>query len=117
MPSASASLIGAAYYGICFTILYRLLASTLPSSKRRVAFILALMFMAANAAWGLLFFRRKDLRASFLAFFPYGLVTLLLVLVLTSIDATSAWLLTPYLVYLGYALWWAHRVWVLNRSP
>ena len=110
-------LIGAAYYVMCFAILYRLLSSNLPSNKHRVVFILLLIFMAANAAWGFLFFRRKDLRASFLAFFPYGFVTLVLMLMLQSIDPISALLLAPYFAYLGYAVWWAHRVWVLNRAP
>jgi tryptophan-rich sensory protein len=109
-------LIGSAYYIICFIVLYRLLTAHLASSTHRAAFILLLVFMAANAGWGWLFFRRKNLRASFLAFFPYGFLTLALVLVLTRIDSTSAVLLASYLAYLGYALWWAHRVWVLNRA-
>jgi len=108
--------IGGAYYIICFAILYRLLASHLPGSIHNAAFILVVLLMAANAAWGVLFFRRKDLRASFLAFFPYDLLTLVLTLMLANIDWIAALLLAPYLAYLGYASWWAHRVWVLNRA-
>lgn len=108
--------IGGGYYLICFVLLRRLLASELPSPTHMAAFALLLVLMAANAAWGFLFFRRKDLRASFLAFLPYGLVALVLELVLASIDRTSALLLVPYLGYLGYSLWWAYRLWVLNRD-
>jgi tryptophan-rich sensory protein len=116
-PSLAAwVLIGGAYYIMCFAILYRLLASGLPSRSHTAAFMLLLMLMVANAAWGVLFFRSKNLRASFLAFVPYGFLALVLTLVLASIDSTSALLLAPYLAYLGYALWWAHRVWVLNRT-
>ncbi|HJS42464.1 MAG TPA: tryptophan-rich sensory protein [Gemmatimonadales bacterium] len=108
--------IGGVYYAICFVILYRLVASNRPTPTHNVAFVLVVVLMAANAAWGLLFFRRKDLRASFLAFLPYGFLTLLLIVTLASIDWISALVLAPYVAYLGYALWWAHRVWLLNRA-
>jgi tryptophan-rich sensory protein len=114
-PSLTAwFLIGGAYYVICFVILYRLLVSDPRSSSHPVAFILLLVLMALNAAWGFLFFRFKNLRASFLAFVPYGVLTLVLVVMLATTDRISALLLAPYLVYLGYALWWSYRVWVLN---
>src|SRR5688572_6176245 len=116
-PSLSAwILIGGAYYLICFAILYRLLTADLHSGSRTVAFILLLILMVLNAAWSVLFFRLKNLRASFLAFVPYGVLTLVLVVMLATTDRVSALLLAPYLAYLGYAVWWAHRVWVLNRS-
>lgn len=108
--------IGMAYYVICFVLLLRLLASRLPSTAHRAAFGLLIALMVANAAWGWLFFRRKDLRASFLAFIPYGLGAAALAILLLSIDRTSAAVLAPYLFYLGYALWWSQRLWVLNRG-
>ena len=70
-----------------------------------------------NAGWGFLFFRRKDLRASFLAFLPYGGLALLLTGVLAKVDSTSALLMIPYLAYLGYSTWWAYRLWELNTAP
>ena len=108
-------LIGGVYYIVCFAILYRLLATGQPSSSHAFAFSLLLVLMVVNAGWGFLFFRLKNLRASFLAFVPYGVVALVLVVTLATTDRISALLLAPYLAYLGYALWWAHRVWVLNR--
>jgi len=108
--------IGAAYYVICLVILYRLLASESITSAHRAALVLLLALMIANAAWGFLFFRRKDLRASFLAFLPYTSVAIALLLVLAPIDPTSALVLTPYLLYLSYSLWWSYRLWVLNRA-
>ena len=108
-------IIGAAYYVTCFVLLRRLLASTLPSDPHRIAFFLLLALMAANAVWGWLFFRRKNLRASFLAFLPYGFIGIALGAVLVVVDRTSAVLLAPYLLYLGYAAWWSYRLWALNR--
>ena len=108
--------IGAAYYVMCFVLLHRLLASTRFNASYRAAFFLLLALMVANALWGWLFFRRKDLWASFLAFIPYSLIAVALAAVLVFIDRTAALVLTPYLLYLVYALWWSYRLWFLNRS-
>jgi tryptophan-rich sensory protein len=108
--------IAGAYYLICFGVLYRLLAADFPTAAHRAAFILVLAMMVANGAWGYVFFRLKNLRAGFLAFIPYGLLTLALALVLARIDRSAALLLLPYLAYFPYALWWGFRVWMLNRS-
>ena len=117
-PSLTAwFVIGAGYYVICFVLLLRLLTSTLPSTAHRAAFFLLIALMATNAAWGWLFFRRKDLRASFLAFIPYSCIGAALAIVLLGIDRISAAILAPYLLYLGYAMWWSHRLWSLNRQP
>jgi tryptophan-rich sensory protein len=120
LPPGSPSLtlwfvIGALYYVIAFILLYRLLAFGMPSPAHRAALILLLALLLMNAAWGFLFFRRKDLRASAIAFLPYGLVAVALALVLADIDRASLVFLAPYLAYLGYAAWWSYRLWVLNR--
>ena len=121
-PSFSPSLtswfaIGAVYYVICFALLYRLLATDSATAAHRAAVAVLLALMAMNAGWGWLFFRRKDLRGSFLAFFPYTLLALALGILLLRLDWIAALLLLPYLLYLGYALWWSHRLWALNRDP
>lgn len=107
-------LIGGTYYLICFVVIYRLIAAGAGIHRLPLALLLALM--VANAAWGLLFFRRKDLRGSFLAFVPYTLLALALIVVLCRSDPTSALVLAPYVMYLGYAVWWSWRVWALNRG-
>ena len=107
-------LIGAAYYVICYAILYRLLAAGLPTSRHQLAFGLILVLMVLNAGWGWIFFRRKDLRASYLAFFGYDIVALGLIAVLAGIDPFSALLLFLYFLYQLYAIWWARRLWKLN---
>ena len=109
--------IGGVYYILCFALLYRLLGTGLPTAAHRAAFYLLLALMVTNAGWGWLFFRRKDLYGSFLAFFPYTVLALTLAVVLVGFDWASAVLVLPYLVYLGYALWWSRRLWALNRGP
>lgn len=121
LPSYSPSLtvwfvIGGVYYVLSYAIVYRLLASGLPTNRHQAAFVIVLTLMGVNGGWGFLFFRRKDLRASFIAFFPYGLLALVLASLLASVDSTAALLLLPYLGYLGYSTWWAYRLWKLNRD-
>ena len=121
LPAYSPSLrvwfvIGGVYYLICYTILFRLLTAGLPTTRYLIAVVLLLVFMVLNAGWGWLFFRRKDLRASYLAFFVYDAVALVLAGVLVSIDSTSAVLLVPYLLYQLYAIWWAYRLWKMNST-
>jgi len=107
--------IGLGYYVMCFFILWRLLATPLASSAGRLALALLGALMLANAAWGVFFFRRRNLRVSFLAFPPYMLLALALDAVLLSVDRLAALILLPYLAYLIYATWWGYRVWRLNE--
>lgn len=107
--------IGVGYYFICFVILSRLLATPLAgAAPGRLALGLVCSLMLANAAWGLLFFRRKDLRLSFLALPPYAVLTLALGITLSTVDRVAALVLLPYLLYLIYATWWGCRLWRLN---
>ena len=121
LPAYSPSLpvwlmIGGVYYVMCYAILYRLLAAGLPTGRYQIGFVLLILLMVLNAGWGWLFFRRKDLRASYLSFFLYDLVALILIGVLLGIDPMSALLLVPYFFYQLYAIWWAYRLWKVNSD-
>src|SRR5262245_3598659 len=60
--------IGAGYYAMCFAILSRLLSLETAGAARPTALAVTVTVMVVNAAWGLLFFRLKNLRASYLAY-------------------------------------------------
>jgi tryptophan-rich sensory protein len=108
--------IGVLYYVICFAISYRLLSAGVGFSFRGAAFALLLVLMGINIAWNMVFFCRKDLHSSYVAFWPYLLVALALMTALSSADTRAAWIFLPYVLYLGYATWWGRRLWQLNRS-
>jgi tryptophan-rich sensory protein len=111
-------LIGLGYYVICFTILYRLLRSGWPTWVHRVALVLMLLLLVVNASWNYLFFRRRDLGRSFLLNVPYAAIALSLAVALVRIGDGSVWVFVPYLVYLGYAIWFGYMSWQLNdRAP
>jgi tryptophan-rich sensory protein len=104
-------LIGVAYYTICFIVLRQLLAGsfTLP-------LVLLVLVLLANAFWSILFFRWRDLRASFIAFIPYAALVAALVLLLIRSYPFGAVLFTCYSAYLIYATWWGYRLWLLNTQ-
>jgi benzodiazapine receptor len=108
--------IGALYYVGCFIVLYRLFRLDSRSLLWSVAMSLALLMLAINAVWNLLFFRLKNLRASVLALIPYSLVAVFLAFSLAQLDPVAAWALAPYLVYLVYANAWVYSLWKANEN-
>jgi len=108
--------IGFAYYGAVFVILLRVLDLRQTGEFTLLPLILLIAMMTLNAAWNFVFFRRRDLRLSFLWFAPYSLVVLLLLWNMSKIDVLAACLLLTYSLYLPYALIWSYRVWKLNMQ-
>ncbi len=103
-----------AYYGAAFVTLLRLFDLRQADQFTLLPMILLIAMMTLNLAWNFLFFRRKDLRLSFLLFAPYSLVVLSLLWCMSKIDVLAACLLLTYSLYLPYALLWSYRVWKLN---
>jgi tryptophan-rich sensory protein len=54
------------------------------------------------------------LHASYVGFWPYLFVALALLPALSFADTLAAWIFLPYVLYLGYAIWWGRRLWRLN---
>jgi len=106
--------VGFAYYGAAFVILWRLLDLRQTGGFTLFPLILLMAMMTLNAAWNFVFFRRRDLRLSFLWFIPYSVVVLLLLWCLSKIDLLATGLLLTYSLYLPYALLWSYRIWKLN---
>jgi translocator protein len=107
-------LIGLVYYAICFIVLRQLLAAHSATLLVRVALGLLLVVLLVNALWSILFFRCRDLCASFLAFIPYSVLVAALGVTLWRIYPLGAALFVAYCIYLLYATWWGYRLWLLN---
>ena len=73
--------------------------------------------MLLNACWNVLFFRRRDLRLSFIAGAVYSVLALVLWLLLWHLDVRAMLWLTPYIAYLPYANAFGYAVWQANRIP
>ena len=102
-PFALWLVIGFLFYAMCFVILRHVLSTGLVSSSQVFALVLTVVLLLANAFWSVLFFRWRDLRASFIAFVPYALLVAALVILLARTDPLGAILLSFYCIYLIYA--------------
>ena len=115
-PFALWLVIGFLFYAMCFVILRHALSTGLVSSLQVLALVLTVVLLLANAFWSVLFFRWRDLRASFIAFVPYALLVAALVILLARTDPLGAILLSFYCVYLIYATRWGYHLWRLNTA-
>ena len=103
------------YYVICFILLSRLIGN-LGSPLRRLAVVLVIVLLLANASWNFVFFRRKDVQGTVVLLVAYAVVALVLAIVLFEVDRVGAWVFLPYVLYLVYATWWILELRRLNRT-
>jgi len=113
-PFALWLVIGFLFYAMCFVILRHVLSTGLVSPSQVFAFVLTIVLLLANALWSVLFFRWRDLRASFIAFVPYAVLVAVLVILLKRTYPFGAILLSFYCIYLIYATRWGYDLWRLN---
>lgn len=113
-PFALWLVIGVLFYVMCFVILHHVLSTGLVLPSEVFALVLTIVLLLANAFWSVLFFRCRDLRASFIAFVPYAVVVAALVIVLARTYPLGAILLSFYCIYLIYAARWGYHLWRLN---
>jgi tryptophan-rich sensory protein len=107
-------IIGFLFYAMCFVILRQVLGTGLVSLSQVFALVLTVVLLLGNAFWSVLFFRWRDLRASFIAFVPYSVLVAGLIILLARTYQFGAILLSCYGVYLIYATRWGYHLWRLN---
>jgi hypothetical protein len=71
LPLWAWSIVGVAYYRLFFLVLTSLLGSHPTPVLTSAAFALAAILLGANAAWNWVFFRKRDLRLSFVVSLLY----------------------------------------------
>jgi tryptophan-rich sensory protein len=108
--------IAAGYYAICFALLFRLFRSEWQGGAAFTSLLLLLLLMSLNALWNLYFFRRRDLRASFVVTALYGPVAVALTVALSRLGDRTVWIFVPYLLYLVYGGYYAHATWRQNTE-
>lgn len=113
-PFALWLVISVLFYAMCFVILRHMLAIGLVWQSQVFALMLTIALLLANAFWSVLFFRWRNLRASFIAFAPYAVLVAALIIVLARTYPLGAILLSYYCIYLIYATQWGYHLWRLN---
>jgi benzodiazapine receptor len=119
-PSYSAPLwvwyiIGGVYYLIFFFIIYRILRLNADSTLKPAVLGLILFMMVVNGLWNYVFFRARNLFASFISGSLAPMLDLALFICLIKLDKIAAWSLIPYLLYRVYAVWWGYGLWKNNH--
>jgi len=119
-PSYSAPLwvwyiIGGVYYLIFFFIIYRILRLNTDSALKPAVLGLILFMMVVNGLWNYVFFRARNLFASFISGSLAPILDLALFICLIKLDKIAAWSLIPYLLYRVYAVRWGYGLWKHNR--
>jgi len=112
-----------AAFGIAWTILYALLGVAFSrlwlasaSPARRLAIGLFVLQFALNLTWSPIFFGAKAILPA-LAMIGAILVTATATTFAAGrVDKPAAWLMVPYLVWLGFALMLNWRIWDLNGT-
>ena len=108
--------IGVVYYVVVFVCVYRVLQRpTLPF--RNAALTLLLMIVVLNALWNVLFFRAKNLRATFIFSLCYSVIVIGCWYCLSQFNHLVAFVFGFYVIYLVYANGLGYRLWRLNSGP
>jgi len=108
--------IGVVYYVVVFVCAYRVLQYPATEPFRNAAVTLLVVVVVLNAVWNVLFFRAKNLKATFVFSLIYSIVVIACWYCLFQFDTLAASVFGLYAVYLVYANVWGYRVWRLNSS-
>lgn len=109
-------------FGPVWTVLYALMAIAVwrisceaPSTWRNVAIALFLVQLALNFAWSLIFFRWHQIGWALLEVISLWFAILLTTWTFARVSRTAAWLMVPYLAWVGFAGLLNAAFWRLNR--
>jgi len=107
-------IIGVVYYVVVFVCAYRVLQHPASAPFRSAALTLLLVIVALNAFWNVLFFRAKNLRATFVFSMCYSVIVIGCWYCLSQFDHLAAFVFGFYVIYLVYANVLGYRLWRLN---
>jgi len=104
--------VGAIYYIIFGIIAYRQFSAS--SNIFSVPIILLILVMFINGISNFIIFKYHSVKWFYLIIYPFSLLLLTLIIVLTPIDKFSAILASIYFLWLIYDLYYGYNLWKLN---
>lgn len=107
-------------FGPVWTVLYVLMAIAaylVSREKKQSDAPMALFFLQLffNAIWTPLFFGARALGIALIDISLLFILIILTMIVFARVNKIAAWLLLPYLVWVGFATYLNASIWVLNR--
>ena len=110
-----------ALFGIAWTILYSLMGAAVArlwlspkTSARTLALWLFALQFCLNLGWNPLFFAGQQIFPALLLLLAIYAAALATTLAAGRVDRPAAWMLVPYLVWLGFAFGLNWRIWMAN---
>ncbi len=114
LPLTGWYIVGVVYYIMSITILYRLLMAK-DGLQRKIVIWMTIAMIAGNEFWNYLFFGLESTYAGFIGLLPFTLLVVVLFIRLWKFQQKTAWILLPYVIWLGYDLVWTYNLWILNK--
>ena len=110
-------------FGVAWTILYALLGvvlsfllSAAPSRARSTALWLFLSQLALNFSWSPLFFGAHQVELALAVLVAMLVLSMAATRSVAGLSRTAAWLLAPYLAWLGFATYLNYEIMRLNPA-
>lgn len=114
LPLTGWYVVGGLYYIMAIIILYQLFMAEI-GAERNLAIGITIAMIAGNEFWNYLFFGLESTFAGFIGLIPFTLLVMVLFIKLWKFKQKTAWILLPYLIWLGYDLIWTYQLWKLNQ--
>ncbi len=114
LPITGWYIVGVLYYIMAIAILFRLLIAK-DGMPRKIAIWLTVAMLAGNEFWNYLFFGLESTFAGFIGLLPFIILVVVLFIRLWKFQKRTAWILLPYVIWLGYDLVWTYYLWILNK--
>jgi tryptophan-rich sensory protein len=113
LPLWGWAIVGGLYYVMTTALLYSALTRQ-PPSRKAVLLSMTILMMAGNEAWNFLLFGLESTLAGLVGLIAFAVYVAVLFVVSMRMDRVAALLLSPYVAWLGYDLWWTYELWSLN---
>lgn len=114
LPLTGWYIVGGLYYIMAIAILYQLLIVK-NEPERKIAIWLTIAMIVGNEFWNYLFFGLESTFAGFIGLIPFTIIVIFLFIILWKFQKRTAWILLPYVIWLGYDLVWTYNLWILNK--
>ncbi len=114
VPPWAFYVVGAVYYLLFATVLYRILTRVDNRKGRVTSLVLTISVLFLNELWNYLFFGLESTLAGFLGIAVFLVPLTALLLTLRAYERFSARLVAVYWIWVLYDLAWAFALWRLN---
>jgi tryptophan-rich sensory protein len=106
-------MVGAFYYIIFGIVAYR--QFSIGKSFSSLSIILLIAVMLLNGLSNFIIFKYRSIKWFYLVIYPFALILLALIIILSKDDMISASLASLYFLWLFYDLYYGYNMWKLNK--